>query len=98
MKSPRDKSSNSKYAKGTPQYREVSPGNKRFKTIGHGRDYPSFRPENNNQYDEYGESHMHEEEEYQKYNSRFGGDPSEKIHYVREIARLKGEIKSLQSD
>ena len=34
---------------------------------------------------------------YQRYNSRYM-EPSEKVQYVKELARLKGEIKSLQAD
>ena len=42
---------------------------------------------------------MHEGEvgSYQRYNSRYM-EPSEKVQYVKELARLKGEIKSLQAD
>ena len=40
---------------------------------------------------------QHEDIGYQKYSSRYL-DPNEKAHYVKEIAKLKGEIKSLQND
>lgn len=99
--SSRDISSNSRNARLTPTGRNLSPKNRVKTTVSQNPGYGTFRQQNEQeqQYNQFGESQVLQEEQaaYQKYSSKYV-EPNEKAQYIKEIARLKGELKSLQSE
>lgn len=101
--SSRDISSNSRNARLTPTNRNLSPKNRVKTTISQNQGYGGYRQQHNEQqeqqYNQFGESQVLQEEQaaYQKYSSKYV-EPNEKAQYIKEIARLKGELKSLQSE
>lgn len=97
--SSRDISSNSRNARLTPTNRNLSPKNRVKTTVSHNQGYRQQQSEQEQQYNQFGESQVLQEEQaaYQKYSSKYV-EPNEKAQYIKEIARLKGELKSLQSE
>lgn len=98
--SSRDISSNSRNARITPTNpRTLSPKQRVKTAVSQNPPYLFAQQQQQEQYAGFGESQVLQEEPtaYQKYSSKYV-EPSEKAQYIKEIARLKGELKSLQSE
>jgi hypothetical protein len=97
--SSRDISSNSRQARLTPSNTRTLSPKQRVKTTVSQNPYLPYRQPIEQQQEryEFGESQVVQEEPYQKYSSKYV-EPSEKAQYIKEVARLKGELKSLQSE